>query len=57
VQLAVTGHPIVGDRKYGSTRKFENGIALRAMRLTFEHPTTKVPITVEAAANWGAHCP
>jgi 23S rRNA pseudouridine1911/1915/1917 synthase len=57
VQLAANGHPIVGDRKYGSTRKFENGIALRAVRLIFEHPTTKVPITVEAAADWGPRCP
>jgi 23S rRNA pseudouridine1911/1915/1917 synthase len=52
VQLASAGHPIVGDRKYGSKRPFEDGIALRAVRLTFEHPTTKLPITVEAAADW-----
>jgi 23S rRNA pseudouridine1911/1915/1917 synthase len=52
VQLAAAGHPIVGDRKYGSKRPFEDGIALRAVRLTFEHPTTKVPTTVEAAADW-----
>jgi 23S rRNA pseudouridine1911/1915/1917 synthase len=50
VQLAAAGHPIVGDRKYGSKRPFQEGIALRAVRLTFEHPTTKVPITVEAAS-------
>ena len=52
VQLAAAGHPIVGDRKYGSKRTFKDGIALRAVRLTFEHPTTKLPITVEAAADW-----
>jgi 23S rRNA pseudouridine1911/1915/1917 synthase len=52
VQLAAAGHPIVGDRKYGSKHPFEQGIALRAVRLTFEHPTTKLPITVEAAADW-----
>jgi 23S rRNA pseudouridine1911/1915/1917 synthase len=52
VQLAAAGHPIVGDRKYGSKRPFEDGIALRAIRLTFEHPTTKVPITVEAVVDW-----
>jgi 23S rRNA pseudouridine1911/1915/1917 synthase len=52
VQLASAGHPIVGDQKYGSKRPFEQGIALRAVRLTFEHPTTKVPIAVEAAADW-----
>jgi 23S rRNA pseudouridine1911/1915/1917 synthase len=52
VQLASAGHPIVGDRKYGSKRPFEHGIALRAVRLTFEHPTTKLPISVEASADW-----
>jgi 23S rRNA pseudouridine1911/1915/1917 synthase len=52
VQLAALGHPIVGDRKYGSKRPFEDGIALRAVQLTFEHPTTKLPITVEAAVDW-----
>jgi 23S rRNA pseudouridine1911/1915/1917 synthase len=52
VQLAAAGHPIIGDRKYGSKRPFENGIALRAVRLTFEHPTTRLPVTVEDAADW-----
>jgi 23S rRNA pseudouridine1911/1915/1917 synthase len=52
VQLASAGHPILGDRKYGSKRHFEDGIALRAVRLTFEHPTTKVRITVEAPVDW-----
>jgi 23S rRNA pseudouridine1911/1915/1917 synthase len=52
VQLAAAGHPIVGDRKYGSKRPYEDGIALRAVQLTFEHPTTKLPITVEAPADW-----
>jgi 23S rRNA pseudouridine1911/1915/1917 synthase len=52
VQLAAAGHPIVGDRKYGSKRPFEDGIALRAVRLTFEHPTTRLPVTVEVAVDW-----
>jgi 23S rRNA pseudouridine1911/1915/1917 synthase len=52
VQLAAAGHPIVGDRKYGSKRPFAPGIALRAVRLTFEHPTTRQPVTVEARADW-----
>ena len=52
VQLAAAGYPIIGDRKYGSKRPFENGIALRAVRLTFEHPTTRLPVTVEDAADW-----
>ena len=38
VQMAHRGHPIVGDRKYGSRQRFEPGIALHAYRLEFEHP-------------------
>jgi 23S rRNA pseudouridine1911/1915/1917 synthase len=54
VQLAGSGHPVLGDKKYGSTRRFDDGIALRAVRLTFEHPIDKRPITVEAPADWGS---
>jgi 23S rRNA pseudouridine1911/1915/1917 synthase len=52
VQLASAGHPIVGDRKYGSKRAFAEGIALKAVRLTFEHPVRKIPVTVEAPPEW-----
>lgn len=52
VQLAALGHPIVGDRKYGAKRPFPGGIALQAVRLTFEHPVRKVPVTVDAPARW-----
>jgi 23S rRNA pseudouridine1911/1915/1917 synthase len=52
VQLAAAGHPIVGDRKYGAKRPFPGGIALQAVRLTFEHPVRKVPVTVDAPADW-----
>jgi 23S rRNA pseudouridine1911/1915/1917 synthase len=52
IQLAAAGHPIMGDRKYGSRQSFPEGIALRAVRLTFEHPVRKIPITVEAVAHW-----
>ncbi len=38
VQLAKAGHPIVGDRKYGSSRKFEPGIGLHSRRLRLSHP-------------------
>ncbi len=48
VQLAAAGHPILGDRKYGSVRPSRDGIALRAMRLTFEHPVRRCHITVES---------
>ena len=38
VQMAALGHPVVGDRKYGSERKFPAGIALHARRLGVNHP-------------------
>lgn len=48
VQLASTGHPILGDRKYGSETAFPAGIALHARILTIEHPTLKKPVTLNA---------
>ena len=48
VQLAHRGFPVVGDRKYGAKIVFSSGIALHCQRLTVEHPTLKVPITVES---------
>lgn len=41
VQLSTSGHPIVGDKKYGSSIPFKSGIALHSRSLTIEHPTTK----------------
>ena len=38
LQLASRGHPIVGDRKYGSRRPLAAGIALHARRLALRHP-------------------
>ena len=38
VQLAKIGHPILGDRKYGSRADFSLGIALHAVTLKFTHP-------------------
>jgi 23S rRNA pseudouridine1911/1915/1917 synthase len=38
VQLAHRGHPVVGDRKYGSRVPFGPGIALHARRLVVMHP-------------------
>ena len=48
LQLAEVGHPIVGDRKYGSRRKFAEGIALHARRLTVKHPVRDESMTFEA---------
>jgi 23S rRNA pseudouridine1911/1915/1917 synthase len=52
VQLAAAGHPILGDRKYGSKRPFSPGIALQAVALTFEHPIHKYSVTIEAPVSW-----
>jgi len=48
LQLAARGHPIVGDRKYGSKRAFQSGIALHCRRLVIEHPVKKTLLTLEA---------
>jgi 23S rRNA pseudouridine1911/1915/1917 synthase len=48
VQFADRGHPIVGDKKYGSTRPFPRGIALHSRRLVFQHPTRDERVVVEA---------
>jgi 23S rRNA pseudouridine1911/1915/1917 synthase len=48
VQLAAHGHPICGDRKYGSKHAMRGTIALHAAQLTFDHPTQHEPVTVSA---------
>jgi 23S rRNA pseudouridine1911/1915/1917 synthase len=48
VQLAKIGHPIVGDRKYGSGLRLSAGIALHAFRVELEHPVRREPIEIEA---------
>jgi 23S rRNA pseudouridine1911/1915/1917 synthase len=48
VQLAAAGHPIVGDRKYGSDRFFPVGLALHARSLVLQHPVQKRPLEIIA---------
>ena len=48
LQLSHHGHPIVGDRKYGSRESFPAGIALHARRLMVSHPTTGERLEFEA---------
>lgn len=48
LQLGHRGHPILGDRKYGSVRPFASGIALHARSLTFTHPVKNELLTLEA---------
>ena len=48
LQLGHRGHPVVGDRKYGSRASFPAGIALHARRLVVAHPTTGASLEFEA---------
>lgn len=48
VQLADRGHPILGDRKYGSQRPFPAGIALHARHLRINHPVRDELVSLEA---------
>jgi 23S rRNA pseudouridine1911/1915/1917 synthase len=48
LQLSHQGHPIIGDRKYGSRIMFPHGIALHARRLVISHPTTAARLEFEA---------
>ena len=54
VQLAHLGHPVVGDRKYGSRRPFQAGIALHSRSIRLEHPVRKVPLqwTAPLPGSW-----
>ncbi len=46
--------PIVGDRRYGSTRSFGGALALHSLALAFLHPTKKEPMLLVAPppASW-----
>ena len=48
-QLSFIGHPVFGDKKYGSTINLpDRQIALYAHQLIFEHPISKEEICVES---------
>jgi len=47
-QLLATGHPIIGDRRYGSHASFGQAIALHAWRLAFHHPVSRQRVELEA---------
>ena len=57
VQLAKVGHPIFGDRKYGSAEKFPLGIALHAWSLELAHPVRDEVMSFSAPlpASWKKH--
>lgn len=48
LQLAHHGHPVLGDRKYGSRRAFPSGIALHALRLVISHPVSGESLELES---------
>jgi 23S rRNA pseudouridine1911/1915/1917 synthase len=57
-QLSFIGHPIVGDKKYGAHLALpEGGIALHALRMIFNHPTSKEEVTIECPppTTWLSH--
>ncbi len=49
-QLAALGNPVVGDLKYGSPERVQQGQALllHALRITLPHPTRREEMTFEA---------
>ncbi|NLX97007.1 MAG: RluA family pseudouridine synthase [Rhodopirellula sp.] len=48
LQMSHHGHPVLGDRKYGSRFAFPAGIALHARRLVVAHPINGEPVRLEA---------
>jgi tRNA pseudouridine32 synthase/23S rRNA pseudouridine746 synthase/23S rRNA pseudouridine1911/1915/1917 synthase len=48
VHLAGIGHPIVGDRKYGSAKQSYAGLALHARAISFTHPFSGQRLTFSA---------
>lgn len=49
-QLAAMGCPIKGDLKYGAPRSNPDGsISLRAVKIDFIHPVSKIPVSVSAS--------
>jgi 23S rRNA pseudouridine1911/1915/1917 synthase len=56
VQMSSRGHPILGDKKYGSQKTFPAGIALHARRLVVTHPVKREDLELEAPvpATWAA---
>lgn len=50
-QFASRGYPLLGDKKYGSKKKFL-GVALHHTTLTFPHPVQEKVLTIEAPLPW-----
>lgn len=50
VHLASLGHPVIGDKEYGSTKNPLNRLGLHACRLGFVHPVSGKKMTFEVDA-------
>ena len=50
VHCKESGHPILGDKKYGSTLESADRVALHAYKLGIEHPILQKPMTFEKTA-------
>lgn len=59
IQFASRGHPVLGDKKYGSTKEFNSGIALHHKEIIFTHPVSheKLEFSAPFFKNWpGSSC-
>jgi RluA family pseudouridine synthase len=54
--LAHLGHPIVGDRRYGSSAQIAHGFLLHAAELHFAHPVTGERLDLVCKPPHGFHC-
>ncbi len=51
-QFSASGHPIVGDTRYGAKGTSDQAIHLHCMKLAFEHPVTKEILTFQSPAQF-----
>lgn len=47
-QMSAIGHPVSGDKKYGSSVHHGESIRLHSYKLAFEHPVTQEMVSLEA---------
>lgn len=52
VHCNYAGHPVVGDRKYGSTINLIGRLALHARQLSFDHPILGKRMSFQVAVPW-----
>ena len=49
VHLSESGHPIVGDKKYGGKDRAHKRLALHAQSISFKHPFSRKQVTFESS--------